>query len=99
MARTIDSDSSVPRDFRTTHWSVVLLAGQEDSPEAASALEKLCRTYWYPLYAYARRQGHRPPAGQDLTQQFFAVFPEKTCFALTKPERARFVRSLLTRSR
>ena len=90
MARTIDSDSSVPRDFRTTHWSVVLLAGQDGSPEAASALENLCRTYWYPLYAYARRQGHSPPDGQDLTQQFFATFLEKKYFGLANPDRGRF---------
>jgi len=90
MTRAIESDSSVPRDFMTTHWSVVLLAGQEGSPEAASALETLCRTYWYPLYAYARRQGHSPPDGQDLTQQFFAVFLEKKYFGLANPDRGRF---------
>src|SRR2546427_75368 len=90
MARIIDGDSSVPKEFRTTHWSVVLLAGKEGSPEAASALENLCRTYWYPLYAYARRQGHGPPDGQDLTQQFFAVFLEKKYFGLANPDRGRF---------
>ncbi len=66
--------------FTTTHWSAVLLAGRDSSPEAALALEGLCRNYWYPLYAYARRQGHSPPDGQDLTQQFFAVFLEKKYF-------------------
>jgi len=76
--------------FQTTHWTVVLAAGQERSPEAASALENLCRTYWYPLYAYARRQGHSPPDGQDLTQQFFAVFLEKKYFGLANPDRGRF---------
>jgi RNA polymerase sigma factor (sigma-70 family) len=82
-------------DFATTHWSVVLLAGQEESPDAASALEKLCRTYWYPLYAYARRQGHGPPEGQDLTQQFFAMFLEKKYFNLANPDRGRFRSFLL----
>src|SRR5688572_12882483 len=81
--------------FNTTHWSVVLLAGQEDSPEAISALEQLCRTYWYPLYAYARRQGHNPQDGQDLTQQFFAVFLEKNYFGLANPDRGRFRSFLL----
>lgn len=76
--------------FVTTHWSVVLLAGQETSAESASALEHLCRTYWYPLYAYARRQGHSPPDGQDLTQQFFAGFIEKKYFGLANPDRGRF---------
>jgi RNA polymerase sigma-70 factor (ECF subfamily) len=76
--------------FATTHWSVVLLAGQEASPDAASALERLCRTYWFPLYAYARRQGYAPPDGEDLTQQFFAGFLEKKYFGLADPDRGRF---------
>ena len=46
-----------PREFTTTHWSVVLLAGGEASTEADRALDDLCRAYWYPLYAYVRRQG------------------------------------------
>lgn len=44
--------------FATTHWSVVLAAGQQESPSAAEALEKLCRAYWQPLYVYARRRGY-----------------------------------------
>jgi RNA polymerase sigma-70 factor (ECF subfamily) len=60
-----------PAAFATTHWSVVLAAGQTDSPQAAQALETLCRTYWYPLYAYVRRRGHTPEDAQDLTQEFF----------------------------
>ena len=44
--------------FATTHWSVVLTAGKGDTAQAADALERLCRTYWYPLYAFVRRQGH-----------------------------------------
>jgi len=81
--------------FNTTHWSVVLMAGQEGSAEAASALEKLCRTYWYPLYAFARRQGNGPEDGQDLTQQFFAGFLEKKYFGLADRERGRFRSFLL----
>src|SRR6476646_10549052 len=57
--------------FRTTHWSVVLLAGQEHSPQSAAALEKLCADYWYPLYSFVRRQGHPPDEAADLTQEFF----------------------------
>lgn len=81
--------------FATTHWSVVLLAGQGGSPESASALERLCRIYWYPLYAYARRQGYAPPDGEDLTQQFFAGFLEKKYFGLANPDRGRFRSFLL----
>jgi RNA polymerase sigma-70 factor (ECF subfamily) len=63
--------------FTTTHWSVVLAAGQTASPQSEAALEELCRTYWYPLYAFARRQGSSPEDAQDLTQGFFARFLEK----------------------
>jgi DNA-directed RNA polymerase specialized sigma24 family protein len=58
--------------FATTHWSVVLAAAQCSAPDVQQALEELCRTYWYPLYAYVRRQGYQPPDAQDLTQAFFA---------------------------
>lgn len=57
--------------FATTHWSVVLAAGDPASPKAGAALETLCRTYWYPLYAYLRRSGHRPEDAEDLVQGFF----------------------------
>jgi RNA polymerase sigma factor (sigma-70 family) len=73
-----DSNSVAPSSgagggqFSTTHWSVVLTAGKKDVPQAAHALEELCRTYWYPLYAYVRRRGYGPEDAQDLTQGFFA---------------------------
>jgi RNA polymerase sigma factor (sigma-70 family) len=92
------SSGTVPvmnRDFTTTHWSVVLAAGQEESPLAAAALEKLCRIYWYPLYVYVRRRGHSPEDAQDLTQQFFALFLQKEYFRLADPRRGRFRTFLL----
>jgi len=58
--------------FATTHWSVVMAAKQGDSSEADAALEKLCRAYWRPLYAYIRRDGQDAAEAQDLTQEFFA---------------------------
>jgi RNA polymerase sigma-70 factor (ECF subfamily) len=66
-------DTTLPKatQFATTHWSVVLAAGGDSSPSARAALEQLCRTYWYPLYAYARRRGQGPEDAQDLTQEFF----------------------------
>lgn len=64
-------DSPAPQWFATTHWSVVLTAREGDSTEAAGALEKLCRTYWPPLYAYIRRDGCDQTEAQDLTQEFF----------------------------
>ena len=57
--------------FPPTHWSVVFTAGHGGSTDAADALADLCRTYWYPLYAFARREGHPPEEAQDLTQGFF----------------------------
>jgi RNA polymerase sigma-70 factor (ECF subfamily) len=63
--------------FATTHWSVVARARDSQSPEAASAMERLCRTYWYPLYVFVRRQGHGHDDACDLTQAFFARFLEK----------------------
>jgi RNA polymerase sigma-70 factor (ECF subfamily) len=70
MAGTGSSDDAVPRGqtmFTTTHWSVVLAAGDPSSPQAATALEHLCRAYWYPLCACVRRRGYGPEDAQDLT--------------------------------
>jgi RNA polymerase sigma factor (sigma-70 family) len=82
--------------FKTTHWSVVVLAGQEGSPQAAESLEKLCRAYWFPLYAYVRRYGHTPEEAQDLTQAFFARLIEKHWVAEADPGKGRFRTFLLT---
>src|SRR5438093_9480125 len=82
--------------FTTTHWSVVLSAADSSAPGAQEALEKLCRTYWYPLYAYVRRQGRSPEDAQDLTQAFFARFLEKKYFRLAQRERGKFRSFLLT---
>src|SRR5207237_1899305 len=75
--------------FTTTHWSVVLNAADSSAPGAQEALEKLCRTYWYPLYAYVRRQGQRPADAEDLTQEFFARFLEKKYFQRDSRRRGR----------
>lgn len=83
--------------FATTHWSVVLAAGQKGTPQSASALEILCRTYWYPVYAHVRQRGYAPEDAQDLTQQFFAHFLEKGSFDQADPARGRF-RSFLLKS-
>jgi RNA polymerase sigma-70 factor (ECF subfamily) len=81
--------------FLTTRWSVVLAARGAASPEAAGALETLCRSYWYPLYAYARRAGLAPHDAQDLTQEFFARLLEKDWLHGAAPERGRFRTFLL----
>jgi RNA polymerase sigma-70 factor (ECF subfamily) len=91
-----DSARGGPRDFRTTHWSLVLAAGAAASPGAREALETLCRAYWYPLYAYVRSLGHGPEDAQDLTQGFFARVLERNFFARAQRERGRFRSFLLT---
>src|SRR6058998_3013783 len=81
--------------FTATHWSVVLTAGQSPSPQAADALEKLCRAYWYPLYAFVRRHGQSPEDAEDLTQQFFSRLLEKNYLAKADRDRGKFRTFLL----
>jgi RNA polymerase sigma-70 factor (ECF subfamily) len=79
--------------FAHTRWSVVLAA--QDPVRATTALEELCRTYWYPLYAYVRRCGHSAEDAQDLTQAFFARLLEKNWLESVAPEKGRFRAFLL----
>jgi RNA polymerase sigma-70 factor (ECF subfamily) len=81
--------------FRTTHWSVVLLAGQGEERRAAEALEQLSQTYWYPLYAYVRGLGHSVEEAQDLTQEFFARLLARNTISRADPQRGRFRSFLL----
>ncbi len=81
--------------FRTTHWSLVTLAGDADSPQATAALEKLCRTYWLPLYSYIRRQGYGPHDAQDLAQGFFARLLRLNSFAAVGQAKGKFRTFLL----
>jgi DNA-directed RNA polymerase specialized sigma24 family protein len=76
--------------FTTTRWSVVLAAQDQASPESVAALEILCRTYWYPLYALVRHQGHAPSDAQDLTQEFFARLLSKEFLRAADREKGRF---------
>src|SRR6266481_4027270 len=85
-----------PVAFTTTHWSVVL-AAQGPSPAAEEALEKLCRTYWRPIYGFVRRQGVGPEEAKDLTQGFFALLLERRDFDAVRKEKGR-LRSYLLRS-
>lgn len=76
--------------FVTTRWTVVLAAGSRASPQADVALEELCRTYWYPLYAYVRRHGHSREDAEDLTQSFFARFLQKNYLEKLRAEHGKF---------
>jgi RNA polymerase sigma-70 factor (ECF subfamily) len=81
--------------FATTHWTVVLAAGRGNSRQADIALEELCRTYWYPLYAYVRRQGHSRPDAEDLTQAFFTRLLEKSYLEGIRSDKGKFRAFLL----
>lgn len=87
--------SSAQDIFATTRWTVVLAAGAGGAPGADRALEELCRTYWFPLYAYVRRRGHAKEDAEDLTQQFFARFLEKNYLRDLDASRGRFRAFLL----
>jgi DNA-directed RNA polymerase specialized sigma24 family protein len=81
--------------FPRTHWSVVLGAGHSSTPGAEAALEQLCRSYWYPLYAYLRRSGHNEADAQDLIQSFFSTLIERKWVAAADPAKGRFRSFLL----
>jgi RNA polymerase sigma factor (sigma-70 family) len=80
--------------FTTTHWSVVLEA-QTESPAAQEALEKLCRTYWRPIYGFVQRQGIGPEEAKDITQGFFADLLERRSLSAVRREKGRFRSYLL----
>jgi RNA polymerase sigma-70 factor (ECF subfamily) len=93
---TADGPGAVAQSlFATTHWSVVLATTDQNSPQAAVALEQLCRTYWYPLYAYVRHRGHSPEDAQDLTQEFFYRLLQKEYLAQVDPRKGKFRSFLL----
>jgi RNA polymerase sigma-70 factor (ECF subfamily) len=81
--------------LNTTNWSVVLKAGSGDTPESREALATLCETYWYPVYAFVRRNGASADDAEDLTQAYFARFLEKRFLDDVRPERCRFRAFLL----
>jgi RNA polymerase sigma factor (sigma-70 family) len=84
------------RRFETTHWSVVVAAGDAESAAGRSALAALCETYWTPVYAFIRRSGRSSEEAKDLTQAFFAMLLEKNYVRDAKQERGRFRSFLLT---
>ena len=91
----VDDTRATTASFATTHWSVVLAAGQTAGAPASAALERLCRTYWPPLYAHVRARGRDPAAAQDLTQEFFARLLAKHWLAKVVVHRGRFRSFLL----
>jgi RNA polymerase sigma-70 factor (ECF subfamily) len=89
------SSSAEPARFATTHWSLVVAAGGNDSQQAHQALAELCAAYWHPLYAYVRRLGYDVNQAQDLTQGFFTRLLEKDYLRAVDRERGKFRTFLL----
>jgi|SRR6185503_18036147 RNA polymerase sigma-70 factor (ECF subfamily) len=94
-----DNETTSPHhtqaQFTQTHWSVVLAAANQQMPAAQDALEKLCQTYWYPLYAFLRREGHGPEDAKDLVQGFLAQLLAKGRLQSVHPAKGRFRSFLL----
>lgn len=89
--RKDDAGSAVgPWSFATTRWSLVAAAASADSASRRSALEALCRVYWYPIYAFIRRLGNQPDEAADLTQSFFLELLAKNQLTRVDAERGRF---------
>jgi RNA polymerase sigma factor (sigma-70 family) len=82
--------------FATTHWSIVVSAGGNRSPEASRSLAVLCENYWFPLYAFVRRAGHSAEDAQDLTQEFFVRLLDKQYLAAADSKKGRFRTFLIT---
>jgi DNA-directed RNA polymerase specialized sigma24 family protein len=93
------STSSAKARFATTRWSVVLAARDPQRTDGRQALEVLCQAYWYPLYAYVRRQGSSPQDAADLTQEFFAQLLDKDWLSDVARDKGRFRDFLLASMR
>jgi DNA-directed RNA polymerase specialized sigma24 family protein len=95
----VNADSGARSRFATTQWSLILAAAGSRSTDAEEALSRLCSLYWYPVFAFVRRQGHSADEAQDLTQGFFTRLLEKRELANADQERGRFRSFLLTACR
>jgi RNA polymerase sigma-70 factor (ECF subfamily) len=94
-AENFEPAARTSAQFATTHWSTVLAVGDGASPQAQTALEKLCRIYWFPLYAFVRRQGRSPEDAKDLVQGFLLYLLERHVIDKARPELGRFRSFLL----
>lgn len=83
-------DSATERWFQTTQWSIVTAASDPAAEGSVAAMEQLCTTYWYPLYAFVRRQGHSPEEASDLTQEFVSRLLAGDCLRDLDPKKGRF---------
>jgi DNA-directed RNA polymerase specialized sigma24 family protein len=90
-----NSDASAGGEFTTTRWSLIVVAREGNADEARQALAELCRSYWYPIYAYIRRRGYLAYQAGDLTQEFFSFWLEHDLLSSVVPEKGRFRSFLL----
>jgi len=95
MSRPSEPPRPAADRFATTHWSVVVRAGQSHTPGAGRALATLCENYWFPLYAFIRRSGYVAHDAQDLAQEFFAQMLAQQMLAVADPQRGKFRSFLL----
>src|ERR1700722_16830346 len=86
----VDPDFGGDGRFLTTDWSCILAAQHRSTEACRVALTSLCTAYWYPLYAFVRRQGHAPHTAQDLSQSFFARLLERDDLKVVDRTRGRF---------
>src|SRR5262245_40377124 len=92
---SLDSTSGMSPQFQPTQWTLVRVAGS-NSADSGDALEQLCRAYWYPIYAFIRRNGRAPHDAQDLTQDFFLRLLETNSIERADPRRGKFRTFLLS---
>jgi RNA polymerase sigma-70 factor (ECF subfamily) len=90
------NESPPPPILATTRWSVALSAGHDETTDGRTALEHLCLTYGYPIYAYVRRRGNSPEDAQDLTQEFFARLLKGNWVRRVHPQKGKFRSFLLS---
>ncbi len=81
--------------FATTKWSIVLAAAGNETSDSRDALENLCQTYWFPLYAFVRKQGRDANESADMTQAFFASLLERNDLKNVRPDKGKFRSFLL----
>jgi RNA polymerase sigma-70 factor (ECF subfamily) len=95
MGLSGESYNAAKAQFTVTHWTMVLQAGRRSEPAQVRAMEDLCRIYWYPVYAFIRRQGFAVEDAQDCTQEFFQKLVAGTMIDSVSPEKGRFRSYLL----
>ena len=96
MDHDASPNKSAKARFEPTRWSVVLASAKTQAPGAGEALAELCRTYWQPLYSFARRRGLDHHHAQDTIQNFFLSLIENKSLSRADPLKGKFRNYLLS---